>query len=186
MINKMKKGLKLWMLAVAFLATMTAVISTGKVEAEDNVNNEVTVEISSYNGGLNNCTWDNYFFSFSGTSSVQTGTTGGTIKCAFWSHSSWTVTLQLSWDLTNSDKITIPSSNVKIKNWTWTSAPETLGDGTSMSEFVNFGKTDAIVTLYNKNDNKIWDATWTNIEIQVVVPEWQPDGTYTWTLVLTF
>ena len=43
----MKKWLKIWMLSMAFVAAMTAVVSTGKVEAQSTANNQVQVVIIS-------------------------------------------------------------------------------------------------------------------------------------------
>ena len=94
----MKKGLKLWMLAVAFLAAMTAVVSTGKVAALS-WDNKVEVEISPYNWWVNDCSWSDYKFAFSGSAAVQTGTKTWYISCAFWQHAQIAVTLELTWTL---------------------------------------------------------------------------------------
>ena len=179
----MKKWLKIWMLAMAFLAAMTTVISTGKVNAET-WDNKVTVEISPYNGGVNSCSWDDYQFNFSWSADVQTGTISWNINCIFWKHWQQVVSIALEWALT-SEESTIATSQLKLKNGTWTWTPTDLGtQATDAANFVLFDGDG--VSLFNKAANKIWDASGTNIEIQIVVPAWQPNGTYTGTLVLTF
>ena len=181
----MKKWLKLWMLTMAFVAAMTAVVSTGKVEAQSTANNQVQVEISPYNGGVNDCSWDDYQFYVSWSSAEQSAVISWNINCIFWKHDWWAVTIQLNWDLTSSDGHTISWNNVKIKNGAWTWTPSDLGaQDSSANDFINFVSTWA--SLFNKNSAKIWDASGTNIEIQVVVPAWQPNGTYSGTLVLYF
>ena len=185
----MKKWLKIWMLTMAFVAAMTAVISTGKVEATwEDTSNIVQVSIDAYNNWNTVCTWTSYYFNdLSASSEVQTGSRTGNITCVFWNRTGTSVTLQLSWDLVHRDDSTlfIPRANVKLKNGTWTDTPTGIVTvSTEASNAVEFHASP--VTLVTKTANKIGDASGTNLEISLTIPEWQPNGTYEWTLVLTF
>lgn len=186
MINKMKKGLKLWMLAVALLATMTAVISTGKVEAENDTSNKVTVQIDAYNEWKTQCTWSSYTFNYESNFAEHTEVETWFVTCKFWNQTWSTVTLQLSWDLVHNTEasINIPKENVKLKNGSWNAIPTTLGTAPSNTTYQDLSTNP--VTLFNKNIKLVWDASWTNLEIQVTIPAWQPGGTYEGTLVLTY
>ena len=180
----MKKWLKLWMLAVAFVAAMTAVVSTGKVEATGGQDNskKVQVTINEYNSGNNTCELENYEFTFDASTEVQYQTTWHDITCKFWDSAASTVTLQLNQDLSNWSAI-ISSGNVTLNNGTWTADPDTLGNGASYNGQINGSVWE---TLFNKVADKIWNATWANVQITVEVPGWTPHGTYQGTLVLTF
>jgi len=180
----MKKWLKIWMLTMAFLATMTAVVSTGKVQADQDASKVVQVTITEYNGWNNNCTLEDYIFSFDASTQSQNQTTGHDIVCKFWNATGVAVTLQLQGDLTNLDGAIISSGNVKVTNGTWNDNPSDLGEETSVSGLAING--EYWQTLFNKTGNTIWDATWVNVEITVTVPGWTPNGTYEGTLVLTF
>lgn len=183
----MKKWLKIWMLTMAFLAAMTTVISTGKVEAQaadPDTSNYVRVSINAYNNWQNDCSGTNYIFNFTGSTQEQTDSKTGTITCVLGNKTWQAITLQLSWDLTAEwVDLPIPRGNISFTNGTWTRVPEDLG--TAWEPWTSaFGDTPK--TLFNKAGNKIWDASGTNLTIEVKVPAWQPDGTYQGTLVLTF
>ena len=106
------------------------------------------------------------------------------MHCVFWNANESVVTLQLSWDLTDWSGNTIPAWNVRLKNTAWTATPaavqwasSAIGDYTSLNQ---------TLTLFNKVANKIWEATWSAVDIQVEIPWWTPDGVYNWTLVLSY
>lgn len=180
----MKKGLKLWMLAVALVATATAVISTWKVNADQDSSNQVQVVIGKYNDGNNTCSWGNFLFNFTASTEDQTDSTWNVFECKFGNSAQKTVTLQLQWDLTStSGDVTsvISWSNVKVSNTVRTKTPDSLWSNTA----INNSWATALQTLFDKAEKTIWDASWT-VNIEVTVPGWKPDGTYNGTLVLTF
>jgi len=185
----MKKWLKIWVVALAIAATATTLISTGNVKAGNETDKQVIVTINQYNNWNSNCTWETYTLNFDASSAEQTKVDTGDINCVFGNKIDGAVSLLLSWDLvhTEDSTIIIPRANVKLKNGTWTSVPTDLGSGvtTNTSSFVNFHE-GLGSALYNKNLNKIGDTTWANIEIQVTVPAWSPDGTYNGMLVLSY
>lgn len=177
------------MLAMAFLATMTAVVSTGKVSADPttDTSNIVRVSIDAYNGWVNSCSWSDYIFDLNASTQQQVVSINTWIvTCIFWNSTWKAVTLQLAGDLTHQslEGVNIPKENIKLTNGTWTVDPSWLGSaGPSWKDtFYN----EWWKTLFTKNANMIWDASGTNLSIEVTVPAWQPNGTYEWTLVLTF
>lgn len=178
----MKKWLKIWMLTMAFVAAMTAVVSTGKVEAQSTANNEVQVVIGKYNDWVNTCSWGNFLFNFNASVDEQHDSTWNVFECKFGESSQKAITLQLSWDLTSTSGWFIISwENVKLSNTVWTKNPDGLWTNTAITSWY---ATD-YNTLFNKNAKTIWDASW-SVTIDITVPAWQPDGTYQGTLVLTF
>jgi len=184
----MKKWLKIWVAALAIMATAATLVSTWNVKAE-NANNEVKVIIGQYNEWRSECSWENYELSFTASSQQQVKTDTWNVNCIFGNKIDGAVQIQLSWDLVYSwdSNIYIPRANVKLKNGTWSATPADLWAGvtTNTSSFVNFHE-NLGTSLFNKNLNKIGDASWTNIEIEVTVPAWQPDGTYNGILVLSY
>ena len=155
----MKKGLKLWMLAVALVATMTAVISTGKVQAGEGdltANNQVQVVIWQYNSGQNTCSWGNFLFEFTASTEEQTGSTSNVFECKFWNSAQKTVTLQLDWDLTStSGWYVISWENVKLSNTVWTKTPDTLWSNSSLEQVP--ARTSQV--LFGTAEKTIWDAS---------------------------
>ena len=145
----------------------------------------IVVNIAAFNSWMNTCSGEDYIFS-----GITAGTTARsydlskTFQCAFWDAGQTTVTLQLSGNLTDQNWNSISSSNVKIKNLAWMSTPETLQ--WPSSEIVEYLPLSEIQTLFNKATYKIWTAEWTWVNIQITVPAWTPDGTYDWTLVLSY
>lgn len=178
----MKKWLKIWMLTMAFVAAMTAVVSTGKVSAEEGKSsNEVQVVIGKYNDWKNTCTWGNFLFNFDASIDEQHDSTWNVFECKFGESSQKAITLQLSWDLTSASGFVISWENVKLSNTVWTKNPDGIWNNTAITSW----DAKSLQTLFNKNEKTIWDASWT-VTIDLTVPAWQPDGTYQGTLVLTF
>lgn len=173
------------MLAMAFLATLTAVVSTGKVNAGTDSTKKVQVVIADYNGWVNTCTLENYEFTFDAWTQDQTDTISHMIECKFWDASVKTVQLQLQDDLSNGST-SIAKEHVTLSNTAWSYTPNDIAwSDTYVFQnqpfYASWGK-----SLFTKIENKIWDATWANVDITVTVPAWTPNGTYTGTLVLTF
>ena len=180
----MRKWLKIWMLAVALLATTTAIISTGKVNATTG-DNKVQVVIWQYNDWQNTCSWGNFYFNFNADTTGQTASTGNVFECKFWDPSQKTITLELSWDLkatTGETTYILSWENVKLTNEVWWMTPNGLWSNSTITTWDIKWHTQ---TLFDKVDNMVWDASG-NVVIEVTVPAWQPGGTYEGTLVLTF
>lgn len=184
----MKNWLKIWVVALAMLATVATLASTGSVKADDE-SNRVIVNIGEYNDGQNTCTWSNYEYTFTGSTEMQTGSKSGTITCKFWNMSWQAVTLRLYGDLVLSGNggVTIPSSHVFLTNSStdWNVSPDVVRGSTEGTTFElqNFTETK---TLFNKSNNTIGDADSDNVVITVEVPAGQPNGTYNGTLVLSY
>ena len=188
----MKKWLKIWVVALAMVATVATLVSTGNVKAQEQeqettTQNEVKVVIWSYNSGQNTCTWTDYIFQFTGSTEVQDATQFWSITCQFGKSAWQAVTLALGGDLVLSgdSSVVIPATGVLLTNGTWESTPDTIAgvEPADVDEaiFTWDGK-----TLYNKTGNAIGDANSQDIAIKVIVPAWQADGTYNGTLVLSY
>ena len=179
----MKKSIKFWIAALSLLAMTTATfISTSKVEAWTN---KLTLTISAFNNWVNTCTWSDYTYNLTASTTSQTVTDKHDITCKLWETTSKNITLQLSWDLKwASTNVVIPSSGIKLTNTgaNRTSTPSDLGTWKAVSN-ATFSTAQ---TLYSKNQNKIWTTTWTNVQIGITVPGWTPQDTYNWTIVLTY
>ena len=145
----------------------------------------ITVNIAALNGGENTCTLENYIFSWIFASpSVVFRNISQSVHCIFGNAKGSVVTLQLSWDLTDGSGNTIPEWNVRLKNTAWIATPAGLQWASSaITEYTWLNQT---LTLFNKVANKIWEATWSAVDIQVEIPWWTPDGVYNWTLVLSY
>lgn len=179
----MKKWLKLWITALAILWMMWWIITTvNNVEAATK-NNSLTLTIWPFNGWVNTCTWSDYSFTATASTSDQNVHQSKSFSCAFWATASSTVTLQMSWNMTW--PVTISSGSVKLKNTEWTATPSALKSTTNaISTFTAFNTTPAV--LFSKAANKIWTWAWSAIDIQVTIPAWAPNGTYNWTIVLSY
>ena len=148
-------------------------------------NSKIIVSIAALNSWNNTCTWENYIFpAISASPTVQTMSLSKKFQCVFWKAIQSSVTLLLSWDLTDENGNVISWENVRLKNPEWTSQPTVLKNGNTAFNFKTFMWLGA--TLFNKVWNKIWTAEWSGVEIEITVPWWTPDGTYNWTLVLTY
>lgn len=181
----MKKWLKIWVVALAMLATVATLASTGNVKAED-ANNRVEVVIWQYNSGQNTCTGSDYHYVFTASTEQQEDTKTWSINCKFWNMSWQAVSIQLDGALTleSNSAVQIPAENVKLTNGTWVANPEKLADINQPG--VSDSTITTSTTLFNKANNTIGDADTNNIAIKVIVPAWQPDGTYNGTLVLSY
>jgi len=155
--------------------------------ANDNEDGDwlITVNIAALNNGQNTCTLDNYIFSWIFASpSVVFRNISQSMHCVFGNANGSVVTLQLSGDLTDGSGNTIPAWNVRLKNTAWTATPAGLQWASSaINDYTSLNQT---LTLFNKVANKIWEATWSAVDIQVEIPWWTPDGVYNWILVLSY
>lgn len=181
----MKNWLKIWVVALAMLATVATLASTGNVKAED-ANNRVEVIIWQYNSGQNTCTGSDYLYRFTASTEEQEDTKTWSINCKFWNMSWQAVSIQLNGPLVleGNSAVSIPAENVKLTNGTWTPNPGLVADATQPT--VADSTITTSTTLFNKANNTIGDADTNDIAIKVIVPEWQPDGTYNGTLVLSY
>ena len=145
---------------------------------------QVIVNIAEFNWWQNTCTWSNFIFE-----NIQADKTSRdyeltwVFECAFWNSQSKTVTLQLSGNLVADWDRVISGSNVQMKNSEWTSSPVWLKFANTMIS--TYQALTATKTLFQKTGSMIWIASWV-VSIQITVPAWTPDGTYNWTLVLTY
>ena len=148
-------------------------------------NSEIVVNIAAFNWWKNTCTGENYIFSWivAGPSLITRALTK-TIQCAFWESRATSVTIQLSWDLVDENGNTISSWNVKIKNSARISTP--LWVKSSDNVIATYTWLNNTITLFNKAANVIWTAEWSWVDIQLEILWWTPNGTYNWTLVLTY
>ena len=181
----MKKWLKIWVVALAMLATATTLLSTWKVEAE-NSNNKVEVIIWQYNSGQNTCTWSDYHYFFTASTQEQHQTITWSVSCKFWkmAQQAVTVTLNGALVLSGDTSVDIPTSNVLLTNGNWTVNPNSVR-GTEPAALSDATFSSA-ATLFNKAWNTIGDANTEELAIKVIVPAWQPDGTYNGTLTLSY
>ena len=146
---------------------------------------QVVVNIADFNEWRNTCTWDNYVFNnIVAWPTTVTWNLVKTFQCAFWEAGGKAVTIQLSWDLEDWNGNTISSWNVKIKNSVWTATPSNVQSWTTA--ITTYTPLNQIVTLFNKTAWVIWRAEWSWVDIEITVLWWTPDGTYNWTLVLTY
>ena len=146
---------------------------------------KVIVNIAEFNEWRNTCTWDNYVFNnIVAWPTTVTWNLVKTFQCAFWEAGGKAVTIQLSWDLEDWNGNTISSWNVKIKNSTWAATPSNVQSWTTA--ITTYTPLNQIVTLFNKTAWVIWRAEWSWVDIEITVLWWTPDGTYNWTLVLTY
>ena len=144
---------------------------------------QVIVNIAEFNWWQNTCTWSNFIFE-----NIQADKTSRdyeltwVFECAFWDSQSKTVTLQLSGNLVADGDRIISGSNVQMKNSEWTSSPVWLKFANTLNAYQALTATKI---LFQKTGSMIWRASWV-VSIQITVPAWTPDGTYNWTLVLTY
>ena len=144
---------------------------------------QVIVNIWQFNWWQNTCTWSNFIFE-----NIQADKTSRdyeltwVFECAFGDSQSKTVTLQLSGNLVADGDRVISGVNVQMKNSEWTSSPVWLKFANTLSAYQALIATK---TLFQKTGSMIWIASWV-VSIQITVPAWTPDGTYNWTLVLTY
>ena len=145
---------------------------------------QVIVNIAEFNWWQNTCTWSNYIFE-----NIQADKTSRdyeltwVFECAFGDSQSKTVTLQLSGNLVADGDRVISGSNVQMKNSEWTSSPVWLKFANTLIS--TWRALTATQTLFQKTGSMIWIASWV-VSVQITVPAWTPDGTYNWTLVLTY
>lgn len=179
----MKKWLKLWITALAILWMMWWIITTvNNVEAATK-NNSLTLTIWAFNGWVNTCTWSDYSFSATASTTEQTKNQSKPFSCAFWNSAAASVTLQMSWNMTW--PMTITWGNIKLKNTEWSATPTTIKNGnTAISTYTAFDSTPAV--LFKKKADTIWTWAWTAVDIQLTIPAWAPNGTYNWTIVLSY
>ena len=146
---------------------------------------EIIVNIAEFNWWQNTCTWSNFLFeNIVAWTSTGTYTRSWVFECAFWNgKSSPIVTLQLSWNLVASWDRVISWSNLEMINSEWTVTPGWLKFAQTLSE--TYKALTATQELFHKSADLIWVASWV-VTIKLTVPWWTPDGTYNWTLVLTY
>jgi len=145
----------------------------------------ITVNIAALNSWQNVCSWEDYIFpNITALPTAQTISLAKKFSCVFWNAAAKAVTLHLLWDLTDWNGNMIPWANVKLANPEWAATPTVLKDGTTI-----FSSTWFMwlwQTLFNKVGNKVWEAYWSGVEIEVTIPAWTPDGIYNGTIVLDF
>lgn len=174
------KWLKLWIAVLAILWMIWGSLYMYNT-AEAASNNTITLTIGAFNGWNNTCTWANYSFSATASPTEQTKTDSHIINCAFWKTGSSTVTLQMSWNMSWPQPI--QASNIKVKNTqARTATPSDLGS----SALTSYAALSSAQTLFTKAANKVWTWAGSAVEIQITIPAWAPNGTYNWTLVLTY
>ena len=146
---------------------------------------QVIVNIAEFNWWQNTCSGSNYIFeNIVAWTSTGTHTLSWVFQCAFWNgRSSSIVTLQLSGNLVADGDRVISGSNLMMKNSEWTVSPVWLKFADTLIS--TWRALTATQTLFQKTANLIWVASWV-VEVQLTVPWWTPDGTYNWTLVLTY
>ena len=148
-------------------------------------NSKIMVNISDFNSWQNTCTGSNFLFeNIVAWTSTGTYTRSWVFECAFGNgKSSPIVTLQLSWNLVASWDRVISWSNLEMINSEWTVTPGWLKFAQTLSE--TYKALTATQELFHKSADLIWVASWV-VTIKLTVPWWTPDGTYNWTLVLTY
>ena len=145
---------------------------------------QVIVNIAEFNWWQNTCTGSNYIFENIQADKVDNDyELTWVFECAFWNSQSKTVTLQLSGNLVADGDRVISGANVQMKNSEWTSSPVWLKFANTILN--TYQALTATKTLFQKTGSMIWIASWV-VSVQITVPAWTPDGTYNWTLVLTY
>ena len=146
---------------------------------------QVIVNIADFNSWQNTCSGSNFLFeNIVAWTSTGTYTRSWVFECAFGNgKSNPTVTLQLSWNLVASWDRVISWSNLEMKNTEWSVTPWWLKFAQTLID--TWHALTETQILFKKSTDLIWVASWV-VTIQLTVPWWTPDGTYNWTLVLTY
>lgn len=175
----MKNWLKLWIATVAVLCAFAISISwTNKAEAAK----KITVTLNTWTITDSCDDIADYAFTWTVSLSEQTlAEKSNNLKCTFAKTSSQTVTIQssqLSWP------INVPANNILLTSVANCSAKSwSIASWTCLAK--NSSQLWSAVEVMNKAENTIWSATMA-IKIKVKMPAWAPQGTYNWTLTVTW
>jgi len=176
----MTKWLKLGVIALSVLALAGTIISVNA-----NEDYEARLVITQW---TNVCTWHDYDFSGynASTEAQPINAVVHPVTCDFLENEATTVSYQLM-DLVNENSVTLEAINFNMT--------ATASDGTqwgTLAGTFNALSDDTCGSgqlLYTKPVNQMWAILYSgdhSIEIDGTIPAWQPAGTYTGTLQLSW
>ena len=174
----MKNSLKIGALALSLLAAFGLILN-----ANAQVWNQVTVTLTQ--SGSTVCSLWDYVYSADTSFSDQNVTDSNQLDCTFYATAAEDVVLMLDGDLTDGTNI-IPSTGVllTVDPATFTLNGWTVTQSATSSTAVEF--TSPGVTVFDKDVNTVGDISLDPLTIDITIPGYTPESTYTAVANLTF